>query len=55
MIAELNEETGKKLPKISLEKFFALIFTQLEKLLEAVQEGGLDMIFDLYYKYWLHK
>lgn len=55
MIAELNQETGQKLRKISLEKYFALVFTQLEKLLNSVQEGGIDMVFDLYYKYWLHK
>ena len=55
MIDEMSKSIGKKLPKLSAEKYFALVFTQLEKLLDDVQRGGIDTVFDLYYKYWLHK
>lgn len=55
MIAEINEEAGQKLPKLSLEKYFALVFTQLENLLNTAQNDNIDVVFDLYYKYWLHE
>lgn len=55
MIAEINEEAGQKLPKLSLEKCFALVFTQLENLLNTAQNDNIDVVFDLYYKYWLHE
>nr|CAD7202941.1 unnamed protein product [Timema douglasi] len=45
-----------KLAPLSLEKFLALVFTKLEKLLVTLEKGssGVDQVRQLYYKYWLH-
>jgi len=45
----------EKLAPLSREKLFALTFTQLEHLLNAVQAGHIQRVLDLYYSYWLHR
>jgi biotin-(acetyl-CoA carboxylase) ligase len=45
----------EKLAPLSREKLFALTFTQLEHLLNAVQAGKMQQVLDLYYSYWLHR
>lgn len=37
-------------PRLSYEHYFALVFNQLEQLME----GDFEDIYDLYYKHWLH-
>lgn len=55
IIIEHNKNTNDGLKTLSDEKYFAAIFTELERLLNQVQNGNVDIIFDLYYKYWLHR
>lgn len=55
MINEMSKSTGQKISKLSSEKYFAIVFNKLEYLLDTIEKQDLDMIFDLYYKYWLHK
>jgi biotin-(acetyl-CoA carboxylase) ligase len=45
----------EELARISREKLFALTFTQLEHLLNAVEAGKIQQVLDLYYSYWLHR
>lgn len=54
MITELNKASGKKIPLLSQEKYFAGVFSQLEKLLLLIELGQQDKVLELYYKYWLH-
>lgn len=50
-----NEEFGTDLEPIAYERFFALVFNELERIYKTVQAGDLDYLYDLYYKYWLHR
>lgn len=54
MIEELNQEMGGKFEKLSYEKYFALVFTELESLIDQINAGKQDEVIELYYKYWLH-
>ncbi|RZF46367.1 hypothetical protein LSTR_LSTR011151 [Laodelphax striatellus] len=54
MIAELNRKTGKSVAALSHEKLFAIVFTELERLVEMAQSGHIDDVIAIYYKYWLH-
>lgn len=54
MIEELAKQSGRKIEKLSFEKYFALVFTELERLLYLVETGHQDQVIELYYKYWLH-
>ena len=54
MIEELSKQSGRKIEKLSFEKYFALVFTELERLLYLVETGHQDQVIELYYKYWLH-
>lgn len=49
-----NEEFGTNLQIIQYEKFFALVFNEIERIFKQVQSGDIDYLYDLYYKYWLH-
>lgn len=55
VITKYNQDNGTQLPDISFEKFLALTFTELERIFNTVQNDNLDYLFELYYKYWLHK
>lgn len=54
MIEELAKQSGRKIEKLSFEKYFALVFTELERLLYFVETGHQGKVIELYYKYWLH-
>lgn len=54
LIKKYNDASNKKLKKLSFEKLLALIFSELEGLLNIVQNGNLDRFYELYYKYWMH-
>lgn len=56
MIREYNESTKSELAEISYECYFAIIFNELERIYNLIQEkDGLGDFFDLYYRYWLHR
>ncbi|XP_039288576.1 biotin--protein ligase isoform X2 [Nilaparvata lugens] len=54
MITELNKKTGSSIASLSHEKFFAIVFTELERIVDLVQNGQIEDVISLYYKYWLH-
>uniref|UniRef100_A0A2S2NYB8 Biotin--protein ligase n=2 Tax=Schizaphis graminum TaxID=13262 RepID=A0A2S2NYB8_SCHGA len=54
IIIEHNANSHNQLNTLTYEQYFATVFTELERLLNQVQNGNVDIIFDLYYKYWLH-
>lgn len=39
---------------LTYERFFALVFNEIEKLYDTVQSGNLEHLYELYYKLWLH-
>uniref|UniRef100_T1H5Y9 BPL/LPL catalytic domain-containing protein n=1 Tax=Megaselia scalaris TaxID=36166 RepID=T1H5Y9_MEGSC len=44
------EHYKKKLPHLSYEKTFAIIFNEIEKVLNKVQTGDFDFLYNSYYK-----
>lgn len=54
LIAEYNKTHETKLPALSYERYFALVFSEIEYLLDIVQSGNMDYFFQLYYKFWIH-
>ncbi|KAH0951438.1 hypothetical protein HN011_009394 [Eciton burchellii] len=54
LIEQYNQKYHKKLLKFSYEQYLALIFNELENLLNIVQDNNMQHFYNLYYKYWLH-
>ncbi|XP_037036293.1 biotin--protein ligase [Bradysia coprophila] len=54
LINEYNLKNGSSLSNLSLEKALALIFNEIERLIDTVQSGNLQQFLDLYYQHWLH-
>jgi biotin--protein ligase len=46
---------GKGVAPLTIEKVLARTFTQLEKLIDAVQNDKVEKVMKLYYDYWLHR
>ncbi|KAL6440601.1 hypothetical protein ACFW04_003233 [Cataglyphis niger] len=55
MISLYNKKYKTNLEKFTYEKYLALVFNQLEILLDNVESNNIQLFYDLYYKYWLHK
>ena len=55
LIERASIETNTTLKPIPYEKYFAMVFNEIEKLYQDVQLKGTDGFLDLYYKYWLHR
>ncbi|KAG8233197.1 hypothetical protein J437_LFUL008960 [Ladona fulva] len=63
LIRERNKKKGivaggkdsKGVASLTIEKFLAQTFTQLEKLIDAAQNEKIDKVMKLYYDYWLHR
>lgn len=55
MITAYNKRSAKNLPLLTYEKTLALIFNEIERILERVQSGDVEYLYDLYYKCWLHR
>ena len=57
IIAEFNlkNDQNLNLPKIKYETFIALMFNEIERLLEQVQTHGFEEFYRLYYDLWLHR
>ncbi|KAL0117814.1 hypothetical protein PUN28_008894 [Cardiocondyla obscurior] len=53
-ILQHNQKYGTKLETFSFEKYLALVFNELELLLDILQSGNTEHFYQLYYKYWLH-
>lgn len=55
LIREYNAANNTTLPAIQYERFFALIFNEIEHLLNAVQSArNFDKFYEQYYQLWLH-
>lgn len=55
LINEYNIKNGTTLPNFTLEKALALMFNEIERLINIVQAGNVEYLLDLYYKHWLHR
>ncbi|KAK9874227.1 hypothetical protein WA026_002579 [Henosepilachna vigintioctopunctata] len=53
-IEQYNKTMNTDLQKLSHEKYFALVFNEIEDLYDIVQNDNLDHFYDLYYKHWIH-
>lgn len=53
--AQKSGGVGGQLEMLQYERLLALIFTELERLLKAVQADDLQQLFDLYDRLWLHR
>lgn len=54
LITEYNKIHKTKLPPLSYERYFALVFSEMECLLDIVQSGNMDYFLKAYYKFWIH-
>lgn len=54
VILQYNQKNSTKLETFSYEKYFALVFNEMESLLDTLQSGNTEHFYKLYYKYWLH-
>lgn len=55
LIENLNTTKNKNVPHLSYEKTFAIIFNEIEKVLNKVQTGDFDFLYNSYYRNWLHE
>lgn len=55
MIRDYNNANQKNLPPIKYEVLLALMFNEIERLIESVQTGEFESFYNLYYDTWLHK
>lgn len=54
MITSFNMKNNTNLPYLEYECFFANVSNEIERLLDIVQDGDFQYLYDLYYKLWLH-
>lgn len=55
LINEYNIKNGSTIPNLVLEKVLAMVFNEIERLINIVQTGNVRYLLDLYYKHWLHR
>ncbi|XP_029679333.1 biotin--protein ligase [Formica exsecta] len=55
VISLYNQKYKTNLGKLTYERYLALVFNKLEILLDNVESDNIQLFYDLYYKYWLHK
>ncbi|KAL7018719.1 hypothetical protein ACKWTF_010880 [Chironomus riparius] len=54
MILEYNKKHSKNLKPLTLEKTLAIIFNEIENILNRIQADDIDYLYNLYYSCWLH-
>lgn len=54
LIRTFNTTNKKNVPELTYEKSFAIIFNEIERILNEVQKGNFGNLYTLYYQYWLH-
>lgn len=54
LIKSFNTKHSTNLPYVGYEQFFANVFNEMENLIEMVQTGKMEQLFEIYYDYWLH-
>ncbi|XP_075145553.1 holocarboxylase synthetase-like protein isoform X2 [Haematobia irritans] len=54
MIREYNHSNQKSLPLLKYEQYIALMFNEIEYLVELVQGGDFEKFYKIYYDLWLH-
>ncbi|KAK9746642.1 Biotin protein ligase C terminal domain [Popillia japonica] len=54
IIGKFNVDNGTTLAAIAYEKYFALVFNELERILKTIEKQDMTYFYTLYYKYWLH-
>ncbi|XP_066590488.1 biotin--protein ligase-like isoform X2 [Prorops nasuta] len=54
LIKLYNQTNEAKLPLFTLERYTALVFNEMENLINLMQTDKMNDFFQLYYKYWMH-
>ncbi|XP_015514595.1 biotin--protein ligase isoform X1 [Neodiprion lecontei] len=54
LITRHNDQYSTNLPKLTAERYFALVFSELERILNVVQTGNMNHFYEIYYEYWMH-
>ena len=54
LISRYNKNQGTNLKKLTYGRFLALLFSEIERLLNIVQNDNIEYLYEIYYKYWLH-
>lgn len=54
LIKDYNKNHSCNLRELSYEKVLAIIFNEIELILNRVQTGDVNYLYDLYYSCWLH-
>lgn len=55
IIGDYNNSNQQKIPKIKYEMLLALMFNEIERLIDLVQNGDFESFYKLYYDIWLHR
>lgn len=55
LIAEYNKENSENLPLLTYEKALTMVFNEIEAIFDQVQSGDMQYLYDMYYKFWLHR
>lgn len=55
IIAVLAKKKSTKIPSLSFEKYFSLVFNKMEEIINLLQNGKADLFHQMYYQYWLHR
>lgn len=55
LIRDYNNANQQKLPPIKYENLLALMFNEIERLIELVKTGDFDSFYKIYYELWLHR
>ncbi|KAG5672279.1 hypothetical protein PVAND_002417 [Polypedilum vanderplanki] len=54
LIKEYNKKHSGNLKELSYEKTLAIIFNEIESILNRIQDGDINHLYELYYACWLH-
>lgn len=54
LVKAYNVNNNTNLPYLQYEQFFALVFNEIEQLIDKTQIGDFKYLLDAYYKLWLH-
>lgn len=54
LIQEHNRLSQQKCPLLGYERLIALIFNEIERLVDLAQSDKIDEIYSIYYSFWLH-
>jgi biotin--protein ligase len=54
LIRDYNKQSAGSLKELTYEKTLAIIFNEIESILDRIQGGDINHLYELYYGCWLH-